>query len=390
LLGRLRSGLRRRTLGVARSMQPSTGGYLEATPLTAFVVMSLISAGTADHPIVEHGLRFLAASARSDGSWPIDTNLATWITTLSVDALADADVLSPADRATVLAWLLSQQSRDEHPFTRTPPGGWAWTNEAGGVPDADDTAGALTALRQLAGPASQPAAAAGVQWLLGLQNRDGGIPTFCRGWGALPFDRSAPDLTAHALEAWHAWYPTAPPSLQRRLSGATRRALAYLAREQRPDGSWVPLWFGNERAPGETNPSYGTSSVVAALALTSPTGLAEADGRYRRGLRWLLDAQNPDGGWGGGDGTPSSMEETGQALRAVALGSLIDSDGVSKAALARGVQWLIESTREGRTLPPAPIGLYFARLWYYDELYPLVFGLRGLSHARRALIGPAT
>jgi hypothetical protein len=40
-----------------------------------------------------------------------------------------------------------------------------------------------------------------VRWLLDLQNGDGGIPTFCRGWGALPFDRSAPDLTAHALRA---------------------------------------------------------------------------------------------------------------------------------------------------------------------------------------------
>ena len=41
----------------------------------------------------------------------------------------------------------------------------------------------------------------GVKWLLDLQNRDGGWPTFCRGWGKLPFDRSGADLTAHALRA---------------------------------------------------------------------------------------------------------------------------------------------------------------------------------------------
>src|SRR6202042_2632665 len=46
---------------------------------------------------------------------------------------------------------------------------------------------------------------AGVVWLLDLQNADGGWPTFCRGWGALPFDRSAPDLTAHAIRALRAW-----------------------------------------------------------------------------------------------------------------------------------------------------------------------------------------
>ncbi|MEZ6048428.1 MAG: hypothetical protein R3C11_23220 [Planctomycetaceae bacterium] len=47
-----------------------------------------------------------------------------------------------------------------------------------------------------------------MNWLLDLQNRDGGWPTFCRGWGALPFDRSAPDLTAHALRALHQYQRT--------------------------------------------------------------------------------------------------------------------------------------------------------------------------------------
>ena len=36
----------------------------------------------------------------------------------------------------------------------------------------------------------------------------------------------------------------------------------------------------------------------------------------------------------------------------------------------------------------APIGLYFARLWYYEELYPLVFALRGLSGVRALLAEP--
>jgi hypothetical protein len=52
----------------------------------------------------------------------------------------------------------------------------------GGVPDADDTAGALLALYRLENPAANPrsevrvAAELGCRWLLDLQNRDGGIP----------------------------------------------------------------------------------------------------------------------------------------------------------------------------------------------------------------------
>src|SRR5262249_20475437 len=82
-----RAGLDK-SLRVLQQMQPESGGFLEATPLTSFVVMSLAAIGHADHPVVQRGVEFLIASAREDGSWPIDTNLATWNTTLAVNALA--------------------------------------------------------------------------------------------------------------------------------------------------------------------------------------------------------------------------------------------------------------------------------------------------------------
>src|SRR5262249_12297996 len=136
--------------------------------------------------------------------------------------------------------------------------------------DADDTPGALLALHAL-GPLSidagvARAAARGVTWLLDLQNRDGGVPTFCRGWGALPFDRSGADLTAHALRAWLAWRPHLDQSLRRRVDAAVPPALAYLRRVQRKDGAFVPLWFGNQHARSEENLTYGTARVLLALA----------------------------------------------------------------------------------------------------------------------------
>jgi squalene-hopene/tetraprenyl-beta-curcumene cyclase len=351
---------------VLESIQPSSGGFLEATPLTSFVLMSLIGSGQRDHAVVPRSVEFLTRSARADGSWPIDTNLATWLTTLSVNALARhagfSSLLPPDEREKILTWLLGQQYRVEHPYTHAAPGGWAWTDLPGGVPDADDTAGALVALHHLAphDPRAIEAATAGVTWLLDLQNRDGGIPTFCRGWGALPFDCSGTDLTAHALHAWHVWRPSLPPSLQDRITHATRHALRYLDRHQRPDGSWSPLWFGNEHVADEANPTYGTARMLAALH-----AIAQRNDMVDRATRYLLSTQNPDGSWGGAAKTPGSIEETSLAVTALAQ--------TSPTAARRGREWLIRQTNGWARFPVAPIGFYFAKLWYFERLYPLIF-----------------
>ena len=139
---------REKTLRKLTGIQPENGGFLEATPLTSFVTMSLAGGGQVKHPVTKRGVEFLVASQRPDGSWPIDTNLATWVTTLAVNALGECGLgENSADR--LKRWLLQQQYRDVHPYTHAAPGGWAWTDFPGGVPDADDTAGALLALRKL-------------------------------------------------------------------------------------------------------------------------------------------------------------------------------------------------------------------------------------------------
>jgi squalene-hopene/tetraprenyl-beta-curcumene cyclase len=365
------------TLRLLREIQPSTGGYLEATPLTSFVVMSLASLGRKDHDVAAEGVRFLRNSMRPDGSWPIDTNLVTWVTTLSVNALSDDPWLGAGARRSIRDWLLGQQCRTEHPYTHAAPGGWAWTPLSGGVPDADDTAGALLALRNL-GPVDEQtlaAAANGIRWLVGLQNADGGMPTFCRGWGNLPFDRSGADLTAHAIAAWQTWLPDLDTATRAAAARALGRAFNYLARAQNADGSWTPLWFGNEHAEGEENRTYGTARAAAALATSGTPMLHKA-------IAWLEAAQNSDGGWGGAPGAPSTVEETAIAVHA--LSDTLDA-GAPIACLERGVQWLIECTDRGVRTAPAPIGLYFARLWYYEELYPLIFAAGATIRARRAL-----
>ncbi|MDO5566245.1 MAG: prenyltransferase/squalene oxidase repeat-containing protein, partial [Planctomycetia bacterium] len=144
----IRKACVKKTLRVLRAMQPESGGYLEAAPLTAFVLMSLAASGQLADPVAKSAIEFLLASRRNDGCVPIDTNLACWLTTLSINALRDEDVSTIADEELV-DWLLSCQHRFRHPFTGAMPGGWAWTNLSGGVPDADDTPGALCALAKI-------------------------------------------------------------------------------------------------------------------------------------------------------------------------------------------------------------------------------------------------
>ncbi|MEM7234818.1 MAG: prenyltransferase/squalene oxidase repeat-containing protein, partial [Planctomycetota bacterium] len=377
---------RGRTMRVLDAIQPTNGGFLEATPLTSFVAMSLIGAGLASHDVTRRCIEFLSQSAFDDGSWPIDTNLATWVTTLSINALADAgrlDELSSADRDAVGDWLLGQQYREVHPYTGAAPGAWAWTDLPGGVPDADDTPGALLALHHLGcdRPEFREAAARGISWLLDLQNRDGGVPTFCRGWGKLPFDRSGADLTAHTLRALHAWKDSlidvtgAPTSDEMRR--AAERMLAYLRDVQNSDGSWTPLWFGNQFAPENENRSYGTAKVLHGLQVLAADWPLAAEIK-RRAEGWFVRIQNPDGGWGGQANVESSVEET-----ALALDALARSDVEAGDAIRRGVEWLTTAIDESRHDAATPIGFYFANLWYFETLYPLTFAISGLGSVQR-------
>ncbi|MFO7906896.1 MAG: prenyltransferase/squalene oxidase repeat-containing protein [Pirellulaceae bacterium] len=393
--------LRRRAIGpslrVLERMQPVSGGYLEAVPLTSFVVMSLAAAGKSEHVVTQKGLTFIRDTLRHDGSWPIDTNLATWNTSLAINALAtvEEDVSCHAN----LDWLLSCQHAKRHPFTGAPPGGWGWTDLSGAVPDADDTAGALLALAAVKSPGGgeaaqrriQASATLGISWLLNLQNRDGGWPTFCRGWGKLPFDRSGADLTAHALRALHAWRNRVPARQGRRIARAVQRGWRYLQQHQRPDGSWVPLWFGHQDHPEEQNPVVGTARVLKALR---EIGLRDTPCALRA-YGWLRAAQQIDGGWRG-DGAPgttaqrqvpSSVEET-----ALAVDALLGAPPVPEHqnGVSRGLEWLVEAVLTDRHRESTPIGFYFAKLWYHERLYPLVFTVAALGHAIEHCAHPAT
>ena len=421
--------------------------------------------------VIREGVKFLANSIRPDGSWPIDTNLATWNTTLSINALAGAgeDVAELLGKR-CLDWLLSCQHTKPHPFTGADPGGFGWSDLSGAVPDADDTPGAMLAMnnwkastrislaeQQRIDNAQMQAA----NWLLSLRNRDYGWPTFCRGWGKLPFDRSGSDLTAHVLRA----LDIDSVNNVGNSFGERYDWTYYLRKHVHPDGSWSPLWFGNQDHPDEDNPVYGTARVLMAYRDLELMDSPEA----QRGVAWLVANQNDDGGWGSGvwgkiqnsefrmqngkvmgdlnvidaasfagesgakysvlstqytvPGThaelpmppsppirnpqseirnlKSSLEETALAVEALLAAlplspearfphaSPATSHQPLATSISRGLAWLVARVEHNQHRQAAPIGFYFAKLWYYERLYPLIFTTAALGRACRQYAAPA-
>ena len=361
------------SLRVLERLQPVHGGFLEAAPLTAFVSMCLSCAGFRSHPVTQKAAQFLLNTVRPDGSWPIDTDLSGWVTSISIKVLADD--LSIDDRRSLDRQLCANAFTYPHPFTGARPGGWGWSDLPGAVPDADDTSGALVALSTLRKGVPCPEVVHGIEWLLALQNRDGGMPTFCKGWGKLPFDRSSPDISAHALLAFVSWQAVLPTELQARCQRSIQRLLGWMKQAQAADGSWSPLWFGDQDAPQEQSLVYGTATATEYLSASSdPLAVLLA----AKGVRYLLAAQNSDGGWGGTKGAPSKVTLTAKALSALA--SYPDCD---PQAIERGFDWLYQRYTDGTWLQREPIGLYFARLWYSEELYSLTFVLQALKKLKQ-------
>jgi hypothetical protein len=83
-------------------------------------------------------------------------------------------------------------------------------------------------------------------------------------------------------------------------------------------------------------------------------------------------------------GCGSSVEETAWAVEALLAGldnGTLATDNSLQIAIRQGVDWLVRAVEDGRHGQPAPVGFYFAKLWYYERLYPLAFCVSALGEA---------
>jgi squalene-hopene/tetraprenyl-beta-curcumene cyclase len=309
-----------------------------------------------------------------------------WDTALAVIALSDAGVA--ADDPTMVRaadWLLENQilARGDWAIKRPSlePGGWAFEFANANYPDIDDTAEVVLALLRVRHPRPERMRSAiqrGARWVEGMQSSDGG-------WGA--FDADNCRALVRDLPFCDFGEVIDPPSadvtahvleMQAALGRPDRRGVEWLLRAQEDDGSWFGRWGVNH--------VYGTGAAVPALITA---GIRPADERIRRAVRWLERHQNADGGWGEdcrsyddpawiGRG-PSTASQTAWALLA------LDAAGERSDAMERGVAWLASSQREdGSWDEPQFTGTGFPSDFYINyHLYRLVFPIMALGRCAR-------
>jgi squalene-hopene/tetraprenyl-beta-curcumene cyclase len=396
--------------------QEADGGWGGIQPPWVYSIMALHLMGyQLDHPVIRAALEglegFLVHEDTPEG--PVRRLEAcqspVWDTALAVVALTDAGV--PGDDPAIVRaadWLLAEEITVPGDWSvRRPklaPGGWAFEFANDGYPDTDDTAEVVIALRRaarrgVAGDADAPpveperlaalrgAIDRGVRWMAGMQSKDGG-------WGA--FDADNTRYLILKLPFCDFGAVIDPPSADvtahiveaMALDGRARdpralRGVRWLLDHQEPDGSWFGRWGANH--------VYGTGAVVPALI---EAGVSWDHPALRRAADWLIGHQNPDGGWGEdlrsyrdpawiGRGQ-STASQTAWAMLALLAGQEPGGHPRARAASAaadRGAAYLAATQREDGTWDEDQFtGTGFPGDFYINyHLYRLVFPLTALG-----------
>jgi squalene-hopene/tetraprenyl-beta-curcumene cyclase len=222
------------------------------------------------------------------------------------------------------------------------------------------------------------------RWVLAMQNRDGGWGAFDKDNDAeflcrVPFadhnamiDPSTPDLTARVLEALSLWGDkVGKPHVD--------RAVEYLRKTQESDGSWFGRWG--------VNYLYGTWQALVGLAAA---GVPTKDPVIQAGANWLLAHQQSCGGWGESADSytwpelrgrgPVTASQTAWALLGLMAAGLADHP-----AIVRGIRWLIENQQpDGSWHETEFTGTGFPRVFYLRyHYYPIYFPLLALAEYER-------
>jgi squalene-hopene/tetraprenyl-beta-curcumene cyclase len=377
---------------IARQERDGCWGGIQPPWVYSLIALHLLGYGLG-HPVIKRGLagldRFTITEDTPDG--PVRRLEAcqspVWDTVLAMIALADAGL--PAEDpalARAASWIVAEEITGPGDWqVRRPglaPGGWAFEFDNDTYPDIDDTAEAVLALRRVRGPGEDARAAAidrGLRWITGMQSKDGG-------WAAFDADNTSELPTRLPFCDFGAVVD--PPSADvtahvvealaaegQAGSRPARRGVVWLLRAQERDGSWFGRWGANY--------VYGTGAVVPALIAA---GVRPEKPAIRRAVTWLEEHQNPDGGWGEDlrsydDPSLAGQGESTASQTAWALLALLAAGEGAGPAVEAGIRWLCEHQRpDGTWDEPQFTGTGFPRDFYINyHLYRLVFPVSALG-----------
>ncbi|HVN27863.1 MAG TPA: squalene--hopene cyclase, partial [Candidatus Binataceae bacterium] len=284
--------------------QEANGSFGGIEPCYLLTPMALNAVGYRnEHPVIRKAL-----DASRELVWELGEGRAlympcvspNWNTALACKALIASGMRGdhPAMRAAT-RWFIDHQVFVKGDWSvkrpELKPGGWPFEFFNNTYPDVDDSAvivGVLAASGADDDAAKWHAIAAGAEWVVGMQSKDGGFAAFdtdtdSKWLNELPLadveavtDPSCPDLTGRVLEMLGALGRTADDPV-------AARAIRWLQRNQSPEGSWWGRWGVNH--------IYGTFSALLGLRAI---GIDLREPWIRRAVSWLKSKQNPDGGWG--------------------------------------------------------------------------------------------
>ena len=297
--------------------------------------------------VVADGVRKALRHVRPDGSVPFVTDTDTWCTVTAGVALEAAGAPEP-----VLDRIADRLMRCQQPG-----GGWSVTDVALQT-DVDDTSVALQFLQTRRRRSIAQIIDRGLASLSAVRHPLGGFPTYVRG--------SAPEasMTAAALEAF-----TFDTLRHRQV---LTEGLSFLAAAQLDDGSFPPDWSSSQL--------HTVFRSVLTLTRT-PGDIAEPfAGIAHRAMRFVLQGQNQDGGWGQRNGRPSDPISTSYAVMA-----LCSQEDPRPAAA--GVRLLLQHQREDGSIPSVSDSIGPRPFIFHVPLLADIFALMALGHVRRRVDG---
>jgi len=311
-----------------------------------------------------------------------------WDTAYALFALGEsgADVADPR-MVKAAEWMLKKQNRRKGDWSvKVPdaePGGWYFEYNNEFYPDVDDTAQVLLALDHIETKDARfqsEAVQRGIDWVLAMQCRKGGWASFDKDndrmvFQYVPFadhnamlDPATVDITGRVLEclASHGFKLMDKP---------VARAIDFIRNEQESDGSWFGRWG--------VNYIYGTMCVLRGL---EAIGFDNHDAMVQQAAEWLRMMQNSDGGWGETIGSYDDVNEKGVGVStssqtAWAVLGLMAGGDYRSDSLARGIAYLLDHQQADGGWSEVPYtGTGFPRVFYLKyHSYPWYFPLLALA-----------